>query len=280
MTIQWFPGHMTKAKRQMQEALKTVDMVIEIRDSRIPLASKNPMLDDIINNKPRLILLSKKDKSDPEETEKWIKKLSNEETQVIAIDLLKDPVERILIASSKVCCKKWIDRQLRKGIRPRALRAMVVGVPNVGKSTCINRFSKKRVTNVENRPGITRQLQWIKLSDDLELLDTPGILWPKFDDPQVGLLLSLTGAIKDDVVNLDEIAHFAYKLLSTNHLKQLDDYLLTEEKDCEVFLEQLAIRQGFYLKDAVIDRKRVVEYFIKEVRDNKFGCITWQLADD
>ena len=205
MTIQWFPGHMTKAKREMQENLKLVDLVIELRDCRIPLSSKNPMLDEIIQTKPRLIVLSKKDKGEAEITQQWIEKLKDDTTLVIAADLLHDSFVPKLTQACKEVMKEKIERMIRRGIRPRAIRAMVVGVPNVGKSTMINRLAGKKIAQTADRPGVTRSLQWVKLNKDVELLDTPGVLWPKFEDPTVGFHLALTGAIRDEILPKEEV---------------------------------------------------------------------------
>ena len=186
INIQWFPGHMTKAKREMQEKLKMVDFVIELRDARIPNASRNPMLDELCKQKPRLIILSKRDKAQASYTKQWIAHLSNETTKVLALDILKDSVTQMVVDASQQLMKAKIERMIRRGIRPRAMRAMVVGVPNVGKSTFINRISKKKIATTGDRPGVTKALQWSRVNKDLELLDTPGVLWPKFEDEQVG----------------------------------------------------------------------------------------------
>ena len=171
--IQWFPGHMTKAKREMQEKMKMVDMVIELRDARIPNASKNPMIEELCNQKPRLIILSKKDKADALETRKWITKLQKEDVKVLALDIIKENITPKVVEASQELMKAKIERMKRRGIRPRAIRAMVVGVPNVGKSTFINRISKKKIAVTGDRPGVTKSLQWSKVNANLELLDTP-----------------------------------------------------------------------------------------------------------
>ena len=219
INIQWFPGHMTKAKREMQEKLKMVDFVIELRDARIPNASRNPMLDELCKQKPRLIILSKRDKAQASYTKQWIAHLSNETTKVLALDILKDSVTQMVVDASQQLMKAKIERMIRRGIRPRAMRAMVVGVPNVGKSTFINRISKKKIATTGDRPGVTKALQWSRVNKDLELLDTPGVLWPKFEDEQVGLLLAVTGAIRDEVLPIDEIALWAMRWLLENHSK-------------------------------------------------------------
>lgn len=279
--IQWFPGHMTKAKREMQEKMKLVDMVIELRDARIPNASKNPMIEALCNQKPRLIILSKKDKADKEATLKWIQTLKNDTTAVLALDIIHENVIPLVVKECQILMKDKIDRMIRKGIRPRAIRAMVVGVPNVGKSTFINRISKKKIAVTGDRPGVTKALQWSKVNANLELLDTPGVLWPKFEDERVGVLLAVTGAIRDEILPLDEVAIWALQYVLQNHPS-----LITKRYDVEicndpyVVLERIARKRGFIRNKDEIDQKRVVETFLRELRDDKLGGITWELADE
>lgn len=278
--IQWYPGHMTKAKREMLEKMKVVDMVIELRDARIPGASKNPMIDELCAQKPRLIILSKKDKAEDAITRRWIDSLSNETTGVIALDILQENITPKVVAACKVLMKEKIDRMIRKGIRPRAIRAMVVGVPNVGKSTFINRISKKKVAVTGDRPGVTRSLQWSKVNQDLELLDTPGVLWPKFEDERVGVLLALTGAIRDEILPLDEIAVWGMRrLLERKPDVIIKRYGVEACEDPYEMLEIIARKRGF-VRNQEIDEKRTIETFIREVRDDKFGAITWEYPDE
>ena len=262
MTIQWFPGHMTKARREMQENLKLVDLVIELRDCRIPLSSKNPMLDEIIQMKPRLIVLSKKDKGEAEITQQWIEKLKDDTTLVIAADLLHDSFVPKLTQACKEVMKEKIERMIRRGIRPRAIRAMVVGVPNVGKSTMINRLAGKKIAQTADRPGVTRSLQWVKLNKDVELLDTPGVLWPKFEDPTVGFHLALTGAIRDEILPKEEVVVYALKWLSA-----ADPYAL---------LTQIAVARKHLNKQGEADLTRTIDMVINEIRNDKLGPISWE----
>ena len=274
--IQWFPGHMTKAARQMEENLKKVDFVIEIRDARIPDSSRNPMLDGIIHTKPRLIILSKKDKADPKLTKEWITYLEKDNVRVIALDLVHENYKAAIVQASKTLCASFIEKQKRRGIKPRALRAMVCGIPNVGKSTMINTLAKRKAAKTADKPGVTKSLQWIKLDKDLELLDTPGVLWPKFDDQQIGLKLALLGSIRDEVVTMDELAMFAVEWLMENNPSSLIETYGIEIQDTPWHtLEQVAIKRG-YLQKGQIDDNRLMNSFVKDMRENKCGLITWE----
>ena len=275
--IQWFPGHMTKAKREMQEKLNMVDMVIELRDARIPSASKNPMIEELCQNKPRLIVLSKKDKADAAATKLWCSALQNETTRVVALDILKENIIARIVEESRLLMQAKIERRKRRGIRPRAIRAMVVGVPNVGKSTFINRISKKKVAVTGDRPGVTRALQWSKVNQNLELLDTPGVLWPKFEDETVGVLLAITGAIRDEILPLEEIAAWAMRYLIANHKEALQQrYDIAVCEDPYIMLERIAEKRGF-MRKGEMDEKRTIETFLRELRDDKLGRITWEM---
>ena len=271
--IQWFPGHMTKAKREMQEKLNMVDMVIELRDARIPSASKNPMIEELCQNKPRLIVLSKMDKADAAATKLWCSALQNETTRVVALDILKENIIPGIVEESRLLMQAKIERMKRRGIRPRAIRAMVVGVPNVGKSTFINRISKKKVAVTGDRPGVTRALQW----SNLELLDTPGVLWPKFEDETVGVLLAITGAIRDEILPLEEIAAWAMRYLIANKKEALQQrYEIAVCEDPYIMLERIAEKRGF-MRKGEMDEKRTIEAFLRELRDDKLGRITWEM---
>ena len=275
--IQWFPGHMTKAKREMQEKLNMVDMVIELRDARIPSASKNPMIEELCQNKPRLIVLSKKDKADAAATKLWCSALQNETTRVVALDILKENITARIVEESRLLMQAKIERMKRRGIRPRAIRAMVVGVPNVGKSTFINRISKKKVAVTGDRPGVTRALQWSKVNQNLELLDTPGVLWPKFEDETVGVLLAITGAIRDEILPLEEIAAWAMRYLIANHKEARQQrYDIAGCEDPYIMLERIAEKRGF-MRKGEMDEKRTIEAFLRELRDDKLGRITWEM---
>lgn len=276
--IQWFPGHMAKARRQMEENLKKVDFIIEIRDARMPYSSRNPLIEELARNKPRLILLSKKDKADPEMTKAWISALKKEGQEAMAVDLIKENFRNALVSRSLDLNQALIEKQKRKGIRPRALRAMVAGIPNVGKSTMINTLAKRKAAVTGDRPGVTKSLQWIKLGSDLELLDTPGVLWPKFDDPQSGLILAALGSIKDDVVHMDDLAlHCAQFLMDHKPEALLQTYGIEKIEDTPWHtLEAIARKRG-WLQKGEVDENRTMRTFIQDIRDGRLGRITWEL---
>ena len=279
--IQWFPGHMTKAKREMQEKMKMVDMGIELRDARIPNASKNPMIEELCNQKPRLIILSKKDKADALETRKWITKLQKEDVKVLALDIIKENITPKVVEASQELMKAKIERMKRRGIRPRAIRAMVVGVPNVGKSTFINRISKKKIAVTGDRPGVTKSLQWSKVNANLELLDTPGVLWPKFEDEKVGVLLAVSGAIRDEILPLEEVAAWAMRFLMQHKPELLEKrYAIELDEDPYSNFTKIAEKRGFLKNGKEIDFKRTIETFLREIRDDRLGSITWENADE
>lgn len=279
--IQWFPGHMTKAKREMQEKMKMVDMVIELRDARIPNASKNPMIEELCNQKPRLIILSKKDKADALETRKWITRLQKEDVKVLALDIIKENITPKVVEASQELMKAKIERMKRRGIRPRAIRAMVVGVPNVGKSTFINRISKKKIAVTGDRPGVTKSLQWSKVNANLVLLDTPGVLWPKFEDEKVGVLLAVSGAIRDEILPLEEVAAWAMRFLMQHKPELLEKrYAIELDEDPYSNFTKIAEKRGFLKNGKEIDFKRTIETFLREIRDDRLGSITWENADE
>lgn len=274
--IQWFPGHMNKARRLMEESLKLVDMVIEIRDARIPYGSANPLLDHLINNKPRLIVLSKKDQADNEQTNLWVEYLANENTSCVAIDSLHDNVKKIIIEDCRKIMAKKIARMKAKGMKPRAIRAMVVGIPNVGKSTLINAIAKRKIAKVANKPGVTQALQWMRLDADLELLDTPGVLWPKFDDQDVALSLALCKAIKDEIVNMEDIANFAMKKMIEYYPERLiKQYSINIDEDIYNIFSLIAQKQKLIKANGELDIERTYSFFVEQVRQGKFGGLTW-----
>lgn len=279
--VQWFPGHMTKAKREMSEKIKMVDMVIELRDARVPDASKNPLIDELIQQKPRLIILSKKDKADANATQIWMQHLRKNDTEVLALDIPNDAIMKPVVSAVKQLMKPKIDRMIARGMKPRAIRAMVVGIPNVGKSTFINRLAKKKITQTGDRPGVTRSLQWVKVNQDIDVLDTPGVLWPKFEDESIGLLLAITGAIRDQILPIEEVCVVAMKYLIQHHPNYIEErYQIMIQDDPYNVFEDLARARKFLRSGNEVDWKRTYETFIKELRGDKLGRITWEMPDE
>lgn len=280
--INWFPGHMQKAKRQMQESLKLVDIVIELRDARIPYSSENPMLKDLIGQKPRLIVLTKKDMADPVITEEWIAYFKENNCRAIAIDSNHDDLKRIIPNLVKEMLADKLARAKARGIRKKVLRAMVVGIPNVGKSTLINGVVRKKVAKTENRPGVTKSLQWIKLNEDVELLDTPGVLWPRFKDERVAFNLALVGSMNDQVVDLRTIVLYALEYLKKHYANLLKERFAIEIVEESSFntLKRIAASKQFLKQAGELDIDRTVEYLITELRNDKVGKISWERVDE
>lgn len=281
VNINWFPGHMTKAKRAMEEKLKVVDMVIELRDARVPKASENPLLFELTKNKPRLVILTKVDKADPQVTQKWVKALSNDFVKVLALNLNKDVLTKPIVEACQELMKAKIERQIRRGMKPRAIRVMVAGIPNVGKSTLINRLAKRKITQTGDRPGVTKALQWVKVGKELELLDTPGVLWPKFEEEHVGVVLGITGAINDHVLPMEDLAVYALKYLKLHYSQDLlERYGIEEEMmDPYEILDTIARKRGFLRNKDEIDEKRTIDILMREIRDDKIGKISWEICD-
>lgn len=278
-TIQWFPGHMAKARRQMEENLKKVDFIIEIRDARMPGSSENPLIAELAGNKPRLILLSKKDKADPEMTKKWVKALSSENQEVMAVDLVRENYKNPLVQKALKLNAPLIEKQKRRGIRPRALRAMVAGIPNVGKSTMINTLAKRKAAQTGDRPGVTKSLQWIKLGSDLELLDTPGVLWPRFEDQKTGLVLAALGSVRDEVVHMDDLALYCCQFLMDHHPEALTRTYGIEIQETPWETLQAIARKRGWLQKGDIDENRTMKTFIQDIREDRLGRITWEIPE-
>lgn len=214
VTIQWFPGHMTRARRQIEAKLKLIDLVIELIDARLPLSSRNPMIDDILQGKPRMIILNKADLADPVVSQQWIAYFKEQGHVALPVDATTGTGLKEIPIQAKLLLKEKIDRQIRKGMNPRPMRGLIVGIPNVGKSTLINRMAGRNIAATGDRPGVTKAQQWIKIGE-IELLDTPGILWPKFEDQNVGYRLAVTGAIKEEILNVEDIAFLRLNIWSS-----------------------------------------------------------------
>lgn len=280
MVIQWFPGHMSKARRQVQENLKYVDFVIELVDARLPMASRNPMLSQIIGDKPRIIALNKVDLADPVAVASWIEYFDAQGFVTLAINSKEEyTAKRLTVAAKRLMADKMAHDKER-GIARTTLRTMIIGIPNAGKSTLMNRLAGKKVAVTGNRPGVTKGQQWIRTNKELELLDTPGILWPKFEDQLVGLKLALTGAIKDDLLPMDEVTIFGLTHFLKNYRSVTMKRYRMSEEDLELeipeLIMELTARFGF--RD---DYDRFYTMFVKDVRDGKLGlfCLDEVVAD-
>jgi ribosome biogenesis GTPase A len=274
--IQWFPGHMTKAKRMMESQIKLVDVVVEMLDARIPRSSTNPMLIDVLGNKPKVIALNKTDMADNAKTELWMQKLKNSGLPVCKVDCATGKGVKQLISMIQVAAKPVLDKWLKKGVRNRSVRVMIVGIPNVGKSTLINRLVGKNKVVAADKPGVTRGQQWVTIAKGLELLDTPGVLWPKFDDVNVGERLAFTGAVKDNVVDIELLGMRLLETLSLSYKDLLDarygelDYTL-EPYD---LLCLLAKKRGMVIRGGEYDTLRASTMLLEEFRNCKIGKIT------
>jgi len=278
MTIQWFPGHMAKARRQVTEKLKLIDIVYELVDARIPQSSRNPMIDEIIVNKPRIVLLNKVDKADPRVTQQWLDYYKEQGIYALAIDAQAGKGMKQIVSSSKELLQEKFDRMRAKGVKkPRAIRAMIVGIPNVGKSTLINRLASKKIAKTGDRPGVTQAQQWIKVGNELELLDTPGILWPKFEDEKVGYKLATTGAIKDTILNMQDVAVYALRFLSSHYPEQLKQrYDLNEiPEDIVELFDAIGSRRGCLMGGGMVDYDKTAELVLREIRTDKIGTFTF-----
>lgn len=274
--IQWFPGHMAKARREVTEKLKQIDVVFELVDARVPLSSRNPMIDELVSHKPRLILLNKADLADPVITEQWSRYFVSKGFKVIAIDSQTGKGTEKIASLAKELANDLLEKLKAKGMKPRAIRALILGIPNVGKSTLINRLAKRKIAKTGDRPGITKKQQWIKVGTDLELLDTPGILWPKFEDQVVGFRLAATGAIKDEILDFQDVAVFLLKYLKEVYPKQLVDRYKLEEinEDVIELFDAIGKNRGFLMSGGYIDYDKTAEVILREFRSCKIGRIT------
>lgn len=275
MEIQWYPGHMTKAMRQMSEDMKLIDLVIELVDARVPVSGRNPDLERLGTGKARLLLLNKSDLSDAKENERWKKHFQEQGLQTVLLDAQKNTGMNEIKAAIRVACSEKIERDRRRGIKNRPVRAMVVGIPNVGKSTFINSFAKKAVAKTGNKPGVTKGKQWIRLDPTLELLDTPGVLWPKFEDPTVGLHLAMIGTINDEILQKEELAMECLSFLKQEYPGKIAQrYELSEEEDAPALLLGVAQRLGCLKKGGEPDLDRASRLLIDDLRSGRLGKLS------
>lgn len=276
MQFQWYPGHMTKAKRQMQEDIKLIDLVIELVDARIPLSSRNPDIDELGKNKSRLILMNKSDLADERASRLWADFFKQKGYYVVELDARSKAGMKNVTAVVMEACQEKIERDRKRGIKNRPVRAMVVGIPNVGKSTFINSYAGKACAKTGNKPGVTKGKQWIRLNKNVELLDTPGILWPKFEDQTVGLKLALIGSIKDEILNIDELSLELIKILVKDYPGVLGQRYegVTEDAEPVEILKQIAEVRKCISKGNELDYSKAAALVIDEFRSGKLGRIT------
>lgn len=274
-TIQWFPGHMSKARRQVQENIKHVDFVTILVDARLPLSSQNPMLTKIVGDKPKLLILNKSDLADSNRTKEWRTYFEKQGIKTLAINSKEQSTVKLVTDAAKSLMSDKIQRLRERGIQKETLRTMIIGIPNAGKSTLMNRLAGKKIAVVGNKPGVTKGQQWLKSNKDLEILDTPGILWPKFEDELVGLKLALTGAIKDQLLPMDEVTIFGLNYFKTYYPERLEERFKgidLEEEAPEIIME-MTRKLGFRE-----DYDRFYNLFVKDVRDGKLGRYTLDIV--
>ncbi|MBQ2657293.1 MAG: ribosome biogenesis GTPase YlqF [Erysipelotrichaceae bacterium] len=273
--INWFPGHMAKARRQMEEQLKSVDIVIELRDARIPDASANPLIGELSKNKPVLVILNKADLSDPDQNRLWKDRFEH----CLICESTGKPIDKEVVNKVKEILKDKLEKAKARGIRKKVLRAMVAGIPNVGKSTFINNIVKKKAAKAENRPGVTRSLQWIRINEDVELLDTPGVLWPKFENQDDARLLALLGSIKDDILDKEDLVLYALDYLKKEYPGVIQNRYGIDE-GCEDLLEEIGRKKQLLDQNGTVNRLRTIDMILKDIRNSKLGRISWQSAGE
>ncbi len=280
--IQWYPGHMAKTKKEIKEKAKMVDVVLELLDARIPFSSQNPVIQQLTEKKPRVILLNKADLADQAELDKWIKYFEKKGHKTLKINALSGKGVDKILPLLRTLMVDIVAREKARGRKERPIRTMILGIPNVGKSTLINSLAKKKKLVAQDRPGVTKKTQYIRVGQDLELLDTPGILWPKFDDEDVAYRLALTGAIKDDILPIDEIVIYGFKFLNKFYLKNFEERYSIKvdiENIIEIY-DNIGIKRGCLLPGKVIDYDRVNDLFLHDFRHQKFGKIILDRVSD
>ncbi len=275
MQFQWYPGHMTKARRAMQEDLKLIDVIVELVDARIPFSSKNPDIDQMANGKARIILLNKSDLADPECTKEWESYYEEKGFLVTTVNSKSGAGIRIVQDKIREACREKTERDRKRGILNRPVRAMIVGIPNVGKSTFINSFAKKACTKTGNKPGVTKGKQWIRFNKNVELLDTPGILWPKFEEQSVGLRLAFIGSIKEELYQIYELAALLLEFLNREYAGLTEEFYQIETKEGSAFqLEAIAKKRGCIKAGGKLDMDQAAKYLLDDFRAGRLGRIS------
>lgn len=281
--LSWFPGHMTKTKRMIVAEMKHMDAVCEIVDARIPLASRNPDVDEMVGDKPRMMVLNRVDQADPRETKRWAAYFRSKGYAVLEANAKGGVGTAQFAGAVRELLRDKLASYAEKGQVGRVVRVMVLGIPNVGKSTFINKVAKRRTAKAEDRPGVTRSKQWVPVDSTLELLDTPGILWPKFEDPQVGIHLAFTGAIKDDVMDLEELACYLMEYLGKRYADVLSErYKIEAEQEDTGYdlLIKAGRKRGFLMRGAEVDTERMARILLDEFRGGKLGRFTLETVED
>lgn len=275
VNINWYPGHMAKTKREVKEKLDLIDIVFEVIDARIPYSSKNTDIDSLIKNKPRILIMTKMDLCDLNKTKEWIKYYESIGYKVIPLDLLNNPNLQSLTNETNNYSLKMNQKRKEKGLKERKIRALILGIPNVGKSTLINRLVGKKATNVGNKPGITKQLEWIRVNNQIELLDTPGILWPRLDNQEVALNLAATTAIKEEILNVEDIAIYIINKMLKEYPDNIKErYNLTNEEDIIDILDNIGKKIGA-IRNKETDYDKVYITVLRDLRDGRLGKVTF-----
>lgn len=277
INIQWYPGHMTKAIREMEKNIKLVDILIELLDARIPLSSRNPDIDRLANGKYRLAILNKADLADPKATEKWAEYFKEKNIRTVTLDSRNNRDAKRITAIVLEICKEKLERDKRKGLLQRPIKAMVVGIPNVGKSTFINSYAGKASAKTGNKPGVTKGLQWINLGKDINLIDTPGVLWPKFDDPDIGIRLALIGSINDNIISKYDLALNLIEFLRINYCGIISKRYNIEETEKDEILKAIADSRKCLLKGGEPDIEKAAAILIDDLRSGNFGRVTLEI---
>ena len=283
MNIQWYPGHMTKTRRMIAEQIKHVDAVCEIVDARIPVSSRNPDVDELTAGKPRLVVLNRVDQADPGETRRWTAYFREKGYAVLEANAKGGAGTAQFAAAVRELLRDKLAAWAQRGQAGRTVRVMVLGIPNVGKSTFINKVARRKTARAEDRPGVTRSKQWVPVDSTLELLDTPGILWPRFDDPEVGKHLAFTGAIKDDVVDMEELACYLMDYLGRRYAPVLEErYKIDVQPEDSGYdlLEKAGRKRGFLMRGAQVDTQRMARVLLDEFRGGKLGRFTLETVED
>ena len=281
MHFQWYPGHMTKAKRMMQENIKLIDLVIELVDARIPMSSRNPDIDELGKQKARLILLNKSDLAEDRQNDLWAEYFKGKGYSVVKVNSKKGGGIKSIQGVIQEACREKIERDRKRGILNRPVRAMVVGIPNVGKSTFINALAGKACAKTGNKPGVTKGKQWIRLNKNVELLDTPGILWPKFEDQSVGLKLAMIGSIKDEILNTEELAGEIIRFMTEHYQSTLSEkYDIEETSDVYACLSRIAESKHCLLRGSELDTAKAAMMVVDDFRNGGLGKITLEFPED